>query len=303
MFMETSKINILHTIRPLDYKNTCIEEIFLYIDILKKLGIKNINFNIKMFEKMGNLNEWEYFAKKIKKYVDELSMEILITHAPYENALILSNGFNEELILKTKMAIDVTKIFEAKTMVIHCGISYKENYDEELTINDNVEFWEDICDYANQNQIMVAFENDVVADDKDNQTIFKPAVTTVNKIVELLNKKQFNNVKLCYDIGHANISNRDIEKDLMLIKNNIGCFHIHNNFGHIDFENAWKNDVHNPCYNGKIDMESFFLKLKDIKNNNNIIIESVYRDSGLELETSIKKDYDYIEKLSKLLIQ
>ena len=300
MNIHTNQDRVLHTVRPLDYKNTCLEEIFLYIDILKNLDIKDINFNIKMFEKIAPTNHWSILSDRVREYIDNLNLKIEITHAPYENSLILSNGYNKELIERTKKAIEVTKILGAYKMVIHSGISYKnQKYDEDLTIKDNVCFWKEVCEYAKQNNIILAFENDVVADDYDKNEIFKPSLKTVNTFVSIL-KQEYDNVSICYDIGHSYIAHNDLYLDFMKdIIQNISCFHLHNNKGHFDKENTWKNDTHNPCFDGDIEFEEFFKNLKQVGYNKELIIESVYRDSGTQLEISIKKDYDYINQLKQ----
>lgn len=288
---------ISHTIRALDYKNVCLEEIFKYIDIINSLGIKNINFNIKLLEQIGSLDNWLDYAKSLKDYTDSLSMKFVVTHAPYENSLVLSNGFNQELIKKTLKAIEVTKLLEVSTMVVHSGISYVDGvYSEELTENQNFDYWKDVCIYAKKFNINIAFENDVVADYTDKKHIFKPSVTTVCNFVR---KFDFlDNVKICYDIGHAFISWNEIIDNLYLVKDYLGCFHIHNNLGLVNTENYWKNDTHNPCYDGIIDIRNFFDNLKNISYKGDIVIESVYRDSLIEsLKLSIDKDYKFISGL------
>lgn len=288
---------ISHTIRALDYKNICLEEIFKYIDVIKTLGINYINFNIKLLEQIGPKDNWLNYAKSLKDYADGLSMKFVVTHAPYENLLILSNGYNQDLINKTFKALEVTKLLEADTMVIHSGISYVDGvYNEELTENQNFDYWKDVCIYAKKLNINVAFENDVVADYTDKKHIFKPSVITVRNFVEKFNF--LDNVKICYDIGHAFISWNEIINNLYSVKDYLGCFHIHNNRGLVNIENYWKNDTHNPCYDGDIDMKKFFDALKDISYSGNIVIESVYRDSLVEnLKSNIDKDYKFISGL------
>lgn len=293
------KDRISHTIRPLDYKNVCIEEIKKYILIIKNQDIHFINFNIKMFEKINDYSSWVELAQEVKKFADENDMQIPVTHATYNNSLVLSDGFDDDLIKRIKAGIEVTRIFNAKTMVIHPGISYSSGkYDETRTVTDNTEYFKEVVLLAEKDGITVAFENDIVADITDEKHIFKPSVITVNDLVNNINNLYGTHTKICYDLGHANISWGYVE-DLQKINKNLGCFHIHNNQGYTIKNDYWKNDTHNPCYDGIIDYELFFKNLKKIGYTGDIVIESVYRDAEPLLSKSIKKDYQFIKKLSE----
>ena len=297
--MEINSEKISHTIRPLNYKDVSLEEIFKYIDMLEGTEIRNINFNINMFQKMGEISNWKDYARQVKEYIDKKNMYISVVHAPYKNLLILSdNCYDEDTRLYTLISVDIANIFGAKKVVVHCGISYDNGlYNEKETIKQNVHQWLYCVEYAKLNGVVIAFENDVVNDVQSKEHIFQPSVIAVKEIVKEINK--FNlNATICYDIGHANISHNNIIDDLTKVKEYLSCFHIHNNNGCVNYENAWKNDTHNPCFDGLIDMEKFFNRLKEINYKDNIIIESVYRDSGENLVKSIIKDYSYIKKMA-----
>ena len=294
-YMNVNKI-ISHTIRPLNYKNVCLQEIYLYIDLLKKANIPHINFNMSMIAKITqDCTKWKDLAINIKNYTDSLNMDIPITHAVYESALIISS-YNGDLLKKTETCLDIaTNIFKSKIMVIHSGIGVINNvYDTKSTIDLNFDFWKNICLLSNKN-ICIAFENDVV-EVNNHLCRLEPSVNIINMFVDKL--KPFGKVGICYDIGHANIANRNIFKDLLQIKDNLICLHLHNNFGdNINEERVWKNDTHNPCYDGVIDIKKFLAYLNSLNIDiEDYIIESVYRDIDTKLlEESINKDYEYIK--------
>lgn len=92
---------------------------------------------------------------------------------------------------------------------------------------------------------------------------------------------QFPNAKICYDVGHANISGFDIKKYI----DKISVFHLHDNYG--------LKDEHNLPYDGNLNWESVFEIIKKV--NNPLIVLEVH---NLKIKTE-KQEIEYLKNCYK----
>lgn len=122
--------------------------------------------------------------------------------------------------------------YQIHKMIVHSGympyVYYKVWHQEK-----SVEFWERYMEDKPEN-FTICIEN--VLEDEPNM------------MVEIVEKLQRPNVKLCLDLGHANCMSRlPAEEWIRVMGPRIGHLHIHNNDG--------THDQHNALSKGTLDME------------------------------------------------
>ena len=145
------------------------------------------------------------------------------------------------------LAKDTSSIF----VNYHMGYSVSESISRQLLLEKLCTSLKEISRYAQKFSINVNIENDF---DTLEVKIIGSSLTDVDTIINCV----YSNIKMCYDVGHANIAFStpfEYKKYIDYIQS----FHIHNNEGKID--------THNPFgENGSINLEDIVV---DLMSNNN----------------------------------
>ena len=174
----------------------------------------------------------------ISKHNPNTINEIL---SSYENTAIYSiHGTIADLIFESSIIKRTKKRFEAiygfseklncKNIVFHNGYVPGASKPEKW-IKDAKVFWDEYLK------------------NKDTETIFyleNFLETSPYIIINLIEEVNKNNLKMCFDIGHANIYSKiEIMKWIEIAYKNIGFVHLHNNDGRTDSHDGLNNGVIN----------------------------------------------------------
>ncbi len=139
----------------------------------------------------------------------------------------------------------------------HMGYTFAKSVTRKVLLKNLCESLEELSKYAHNALIDINIENDF------NTPEFEKLGTQVEDFKIILSQN-LPNLKLCYDIGHANIAFSCPYEYRNYIKF-IQSFHIHNNWGN--------DDLHNPFGdNGSIDLDCVLSEL--INNNVFFILEN-----------------------------
>lgn len=209
----------------LDYKTR--------IDIYKKIGFQEIALYLDQNYMQGDENYLD-----IIKYVKDCNLKIGQVHLDYKNAnMICDEASNEYFEYLHQKALECENL-SIPRMVIHSsrGFNPPEISDVQL---------EKIKSLAKKHKnILFCFEN-------------LKNITNLEKILNL----DIPNIKMCYDIGHANAYCKG-QNLLEKFKDKIACSHLHNNFGQ---------DDHNILTNGEIDYLPIIKQLNALPDTSNCI--------------------------------
>lgn len=253
---------------------------------MKILGLKMYFGNMELFKKhietikmegyRGIYFNSDFLLIKNKTLLKEISNLIK------DNSLIPSGAHNVEIYPEIDgKAVDViseqeeiferVKILGVETLTIHFGVckglTREEKYNFErilknysLSISDykkkNIEVLKILCEKAKNYSLKYAIENTpkgFMANLTDN-------IDKVNRIIREINT---DNLGICFDTGHAFLSNVNLHKEILKCKNKLFEVHLHDNFGKISNDTEI-NDFHQPCGIGKInwiDIISAFKKI------------------------------------------
>lgn len=139
----------------------------------------------------------------------------------------------------------------------HMGYTFTKSATRKMLLENLCESLEVLSKYAQESLIEINIENDF------NTTEFQRLGSQVEDL-DLIISRNYPHLKLCYDIGHANIAFACPYEYRKYIKF-IQSLHIHNNWGN--------DDVHNPFGNsGSIDLDYVLTEL--INNDVFFILEN-----------------------------
>jgi len=162
--------------------------------------------------------------KEISRYLDEdMSYSF---HA--KGDIGVSNPSHYDDAIKT---IDLASSLEVAFINFHCGGFCPDKESRSSALSRLTEQAEKLCVYAHQYNIEIHLENDICSQQAPNQ------LGTSLEDWEIIRRIKQPNFRMCYDIGHANISfgSKHIHQQFIA---SIGSIHLHNNDG--------KTDLHLP---------------------------------------------------------
>ncbi len=213
---------------------------------IKKAGFEGVFFTL---EYEGLEDEHIEFARK-------LGLDVETIHLPYSNRLVTDlwseDKDAERCISKLKEGIDFAYRNQVKTVILHTVSGYNCPGPNECGLKN----YRVIAEYCKEKGIILALENN-------------KCLSHLEYLLD--NLDDFDNVRLCFDIGHANTFTKNLRFEVWdKVLNKVHCLHIHDNDG--------TRDSHLIPYMGTIDIESWLQILKKKNPNLNLTLETYYMD-------------------------
>ena len=224
-----------------------------HIQILKEEGYNGIYFNSDFF-----LIEDKDTVKEVSKILKDNSFIVIGGH----NVEVYPelNGKIEDIIFQQEKVFENAKILGVDKLTIHFGackgIKREEKYNFQkvlkkynLSLSEykerNIKVLKLLCKRAKKYSLTYTIEN--------TPTNFICSITRkVDDILEIIEKVGEENLGICFDTGHAFVSNLNLYEEIVKCKNKPFEVHLHDNFGKIS-KDTEINDFHQPCGIGKID--------------------------------------------------
>jgi sugar phosphate isomerase/epimerase len=230
------------------------------VKVSKLCGENNLGVNVDGF---CMPDSYENNSKLISETVAAYKKTgIYSIHGPFCD---LCFGSSDKLIREItgkrfEYAYELSCKLNCKNIVLHNGYVPGTSFPQEW-INRGRQFWESFLDNKNT-ETTFYIEN-----------LFEKEPDIIIDLVNAVNK---NNLKMCLDIGHANLYSK-IKTAEWIEKSNekIGFVHLHNNFS--------ENDDHNGINNGTINMDEICRALEQYCPN------AIWAVETKELEKSIEK--------------
>lgn len=200
-----------------------------------------------MFLSYSNL----YDNNKIKDVANKIRyISPIVFHAPVSMFNPSKDAIIREIVTKqTLQTIKVAKKFNSKRIIFHTG--YYSGIKSKQYLNDFIR--NEIDFFSNINtDVEIALEN-----------VFEETPLIFKRIISGLYNK---NIRMCLDIGHANLySNVGLKKWINILGKEISHLHIHNNYK--------KYDDHS--IKGSINVKNIieYIKKKKLINNCNFSLE------------------------------
>lgn len=205
------------------FKYICTQDSIEWLDLSKEERMKKIRETKEAVEK-HNL-----------KFLAHHSNPVLLPDLDVKNSVEYLNNIIDELkewevsfyVLHTRSIKDEAKPWR---VIEKDG---KEKFDR-IT----AEVLKEVCDYASRFNISIALEN-----------LPYPYCKKVEDIFEIIEMAGKDNLGICFDIGHSNISTDSVYEELRKTGKKLFTTHFHDNFGNpekvkVDDENIGKYDRH-----------------------------------------------------------
>ena len=207
------------------------------------------------------LNEQEYakYLIKIGKCAEQNGIKITQLHGLWP-----SDESDEEIVKQElevfKKQIRGARYLNCEKVVCHTGapFGWGEDKDPFKTYAFNIERFDILSKYAADFGVTVCVEN--------LPFIGVPSVSTVKSVKKIVREIDRENLKVCLDVGHANVFNDDIGEDIRLLGGDLAALHIHDNRG--------RGDDHLLPYQGNVKWAEFLKALKDIDYKGDFTLET-----------------------------
>lgn len=201
------------------------------LEIYKQVGFTSVGVYLDSKYMFNNEN-----YEDIINYARSLKLEVNQIHVDYKISNLISdettNAYFEYVESKIKKCISL----DIPYMVLHAS----KGEDAPLLNKKSLEKLECLMNKYSSENIYLCFEN--VRD---------------NRNLDIILNSNINNVRMCYDLGHAHAYSDEIEL-LNKYREKIMCTHLHNNYG---------KDSHNLLFDGEINCKSIILSLNDSIDN------------------------------------
>ena len=249
------------------WKKSSSGEYIPAIECIKRLATAgfeavDINFHSSMGN-AGSKNEieikspnWEYWADKLQEALIDNRILANQAHAPFYNALdnsVEDKPFKEEMI---RRSIIISGKIGVPWVVMHAG-TVPDTDSLKASLLKNIEYFKPHLELAQKYKTGIAIENLIDRIVNRNYWSYRQFTGGIDELLELVNllKKDFPNVGICWDFGHANMMAINQNDALHSIGNLLKCVHIQDNRGAAD--------DHNLPFAGTIDWVSVMKTLKE----------------------------------------
>ena len=269
----SSSTSLFHINKPFNKKYSIKESMIL----LKEAGFEYLDFNFYDNGLEGELldtDDWKTKVKEIKLEADKLGIAFNQTHAfCYRTKESTDMSINREWFdERIKRSIIASSILGAKWTVVHPNSYLEDTYDLEKNKSYNLKYWKPFVELAENHNIGIAFENMFPS------TQHNRYCSDVDELIDLVDSFDSEFVGVCWDTGHASLSNQSQEESIIKVGSRLKALHINDN-------NAIpKKDEHLIPYFGVINWEEILRALKEINYSNDFAFEMKQASQVLPLE-------------------
>ena len=228
---------------------------------LHKAGYEDVDFNFCLMNQYDlelTNDHWMDWVKEMKEVLAELNMTAGQAHTPFYNVLdptsVKDVDHTEEMV---RRSIKAAGELGVKAIVIHAGTHFSDN-DYKKILRENVEYFKPHVELAAGYGMKVAVENLFDKMDPNRGYRLRRYTARVDEVLEVADtlSRDYDNVGVCWDFGHANEMGWDQPQALEMIGERLIALHVQDNYGVID--------DHLLPYHGTIEWEPLMKTLKKI---------------------------------------
>ena len=229
--------------------NECGSDFFEICDNIKASGFESI-----MIALIRNKEEEQF------KYAKKLGLDISYVHLDNTSTdYMWAIGFAHTSQMNVfKKQIELCSKYGVKIAVMHVTIGNPSSFvigPNQFGLNE----FQSLVDFAKKRKVKIALENV----DSNSYSHFK----------YLLDNIKSNNLGFCYDVGHHNLYNKDIDL-LGLYGDRLLAIHLHDNLGDYELGDDYTRDLHLLPFDGNINYLNVLHRLREINYKNTIMIET-----------------------------
>ncbi len=174
-------------------------------------------------------DDWKSYVDELGELGAKLGVRYTQSHLPYYDIFGTTDqgkiDLMEELI---RRSIEASGMLGVKWTVTHPGTVYDAGQDMSVSLKRNVEYYSPHVEEAVKAGIGIALENDFEYKVKPYQRIF---CSSMGELCELADAFHSDNIGVCYDFGHANLTGGFHRKNLNCIGSRLKAVHVQDNHG------------------------------------------------------------------------
>ena len=242
------------------------------IDAIAHAGFDAIDYSMFVHDEENGVfssNQFERYAKEIKKTVDSAGIKVGQVHAQmpkpsYPDYLARTKMWDE----LAKRSIITAAILESPYVVIHPLIMLERKYDflyqENFKIN--IEYYNKMIPYLQEYNVKIALENMWNYDDEKNMIC--PTVCSSAEELLTMCDALGERFVVCLDVGHTVLTGYSPESMVKTIGDKLRVLHVHDNDGYNDLHtipsDSFASHTNNVPDDRRINWDKFMESLKEI---------------------------------------
>ena len=220
-----------------DNKNVTINET---IEAIDKAGFKNVF--VQWYD-----NDLQISQEEQVKICKSKGLNILFAHLGYQNINSIWTNDGEYFVERYKKNVSDCKRLGIDMVVMHTCAKWEAPEPNIIGLNR----FKEIIEYAKSLDVKVALEN-----------------TKLKGYIEyIFDNADYDNLGICFDAGHFHCNQKD-DWNIERYKNKVYCVHLHDNDGN--------EDQHLLPFDGNVDWNNIFNKLKSVNYDGPITMELHY---------------------------
>lgn len=199
--------------------------------------------------------------RQVKAASDKVSMPIVQAHAPFPLYHEDNPALMDYMVMATSKLLQVCKYLGCPYLVVH---PHKEmNKEREWEINEKL--YRGLMPAAKETGVKICLENLWIMQGEHPIGAVCSDPYEACFYIDTLNEEAGEELfGFCYDVGHANMTARNIHHDLKVLGSRVFCLHIHDNDGRLDRHQAPYTFKNTDKTTPMLDWEGFYAGLKEI---------------------------------------
>lgn len=273
------------------------KEYILFIDsmrICSKVGYKvmDINFCDAVREHCEVFGDnWKDEVEKIAEEAEKLGIEFSQCHLPFYN--VIDSKFEDRELYEKMISrcIEALGLLGVKWGILHAGTAIWNNRSIKVAKEKNIEYFKPKLEMASKHNLGIAIENmaDFLIDGRPRRRY----TADVEELCDLVDSLNSDNVGVCWDFGHANLTGCDQIQSLKFVGNRLKATHVADNRGMYD--------NHIAPFHGNIEWKPIMKTLKEIHYAGDFTYE--IHNETMKLPDELREaSLEYTFKIGKYLL-
>lgn len=192
------------------------------------------NGHREKFFSSQSIDELKAFFTPYKEAFERHGIAVYQTHPPFPTYKFVTNSsepieeYNARALDAVKKTIELTAFFGCKYAVVHPAHGAIDMEYDELK-KANMKFYSQLIDDARRNGVTICLEN--MWNRRDGGAIFDSACSDPHEacdFIDTLNDMAGEEIfAFCFDVGHANLTGKNMRTTLRLLGKRVQVLHIH----------------------------------------------------------------------------
>ena len=246
------------------------------LEYIKARGFQSVDFNIDLKMPVGRLVKQKtgpfesFFSKSteeildfyrpLKDAVEQTGVTVDQMHAPFPSYIPGYDELNEYLFEGVVKSMAVCQLIGCPAIVVHP--TQRSTFEKEW--DTNLANYRRLIPYAKQYGVKVCLEN--IFNNRGGRMVEGRLSNAADacRLIDLLNEEAGGDYfGFCFDIGHANLTNRNVKEFVKTLGHRLTILHIHDNNGRDDLHMVPYSYLATPNLHS-IDWQGFVEGLKEI---------------------------------------